>query len=545
MGFIWPRAGLACTKDGAPALWARTRKDVAVSGKLTDPALPAGAIIKVGEDGDAIRNDGVYLRAANKNPWYVLATIYGEQEEGAPQYNRDKTLAAKNRRAWNLWACQDLTDEGRADRARKVGLKAADLAPLPDAEKAAAEWLEITELFQRRMGIGAEPPPNHESINFSETIFSRFLCFAQMVFEKNVDFASATFMSEASFISAMFAGSADFRSATFMDRAYSRFATFTDRADFRSAMFTDYADFLSAVFTGDAAFRSAAFTGDAVFISATFTGDADFRSATFTRYANFRSAKFVVDADFGSAMFTRYADFRSVTFTDDATFRSATFAGFANFSSVMFTGPANYSSAKFKAATRFVDARFRKAVPQFHAAALYDDTVFTLPDNYRKNWPPLKGDGVMPAADQKRAYNRLRLFMNRSLQIDEEQFFHRQEMRCKMALADCPHRPFYWLYSGLSDFGISVVRPIVGICVVIAAGVVCMLCWQGAFSFTAAGWSISNTLPFLGFGRLYYGADFAAHLPVWLKVLGGVQTIFSYTLLFFLGLGLRNRFRLR
>jgi len=210
-------------------------------------------------------------------------------------------------------------------------------------------------------------------------------------------------------------------------------------------------------------------------------------------------------------------------------------------------------------------------VPQFHAAELYDDTVFPLPDKYRKNWPPLKGKGVMEAADQKRAYNRLRLFMKTSAQIDEEQFFHRMEMRCKWRLAGWVHKPIFALYAGLSDFGNSVVRPFFGIGAVIAFGAVFMLWWQGVFNFTpqevagfdwtfgvmgedgdigagvrnASGWSLANTLPFLGFGKLYYGGDFATDLDWPLRVVGGVQTVLGYVLLFFMGLGLRNRFRLR
>jgi len=129
----------------------------------------------------------------------------------------------------------------------------------------------------------------------------------------------------------------------------------------------------------------------------------------------------------------------------------------------------------------------------------------------------------MDAEGQKRAYNRLRLFMNRSLQIDEEQFFHRQEMRCKKETADKTHTPIYWFYEKLSDYGSSVVRPVIGMGLLIVIGAVPMLFHlemgqpaTGAQFNTAVGWSISNTLPFLGF-----------------------------VLLFFWGLGLRNRFRLR
>jgi len=459
-----------------------------VAEKLTDPNKAAHEIIQVLEDGDAIRNDGVRLTAANKNPWYVLATIYGEQPDWAIAWKHDKQLAAKNRRAWNGWFCDGLSEADRADRAQKTGLMPDDLKPLSKDELA-----EIKKRFAARMGRGAKLPLKDKDINFSEVFFSKFVCFEKFVFENKSNFHSATFNR-----------TADFCSSVFMKEAY-----------FRRAFFKSHAGFASV---------------------------------TFNNYAGFRSAHFCEEASFK-------------WYKDRENNKAA--------NPVRFFGIAEFSSAKFQSSTRFDDAKFLTRVPQFHAAKLYDDTVFPTPDNYTDNWPPLKGKDVMPATDQKRAYNRLRLFMNRSLQIDEEQFFHRQEMRCKMALADWWHKPFYWLYAWLSDYGNSVWRPMAWMIAVMLSGALFMLWWQGAFTFLpressgfdwtlgllgeddpwaklreAFGWSISNTLPFLGFGKLYYG-ELAKDLAWPLKVVGGVQTLLGYVLLFFLGLGLRNRFRLR
>jgi len=302
-------------------------------------------------------------------------------------------------------------------------------------------------------------------------------------------------------------------------------------------------------------------------------------------------------AIFGGTTFESPVDFSTSKFTGSLLSQDVKYNGGTDFSDTEFYEKAYFRSAKFKSITKFDNARFLTHVPEFHAAELYDDTVFPAGSDQIRNWPPLRGSvqlegrdvikhpenpsgqisivksnervDVMPAADQKRAYNRLRLFMNRSLQIEEEQFFHRQEMRCKTRLARWYHKPFYWLYALLSDYGNSVWRPMVGIIAVTLFGALFMLWWQEAFTFLpkespgfdwtlgllgeddpwakprqAAGWSISNTLPFLGFGKLYYG-ELAKELAWPLKVAGGVQTLLGYVLLFFLGLGLRNRFRLR
>jgi hypothetical protein len=474
-----------------------------VADKLTDPSKPAQAIIEVLEDGDALRNDGVRLTAANKNPWYVLATIYGEQEEGATWLDHDKALAQKNRSVWERWTNGSL--------------------------QATNDEVEITNLFRSRMGDKtAELPSRRKEIDFSKTFFPTSVCFINYEFLRDCEF-------------------------------------------------------IEAHFAKNVLFNSSKFAGNALFIEATFQGIADFRHASFERAANFRSASFMGVSLFDFAEFKSNVCFQSATFHLGTGFTETVFAGETQFDwygsddfgfekarhAVRFFGIAVFDSAKFQAKTRFTDAQFLTHVPEFHAAELYDDTVFPTPDKYTDNWPKLKGDGVMPAADQKRAYNRLRLFMNKSLQIDEEQFFHRQEMRCKTVLAEWYHKPFYWLFALLSDYGNSVWRPLLWMIFVMLSGALFMLWWQEAFTFLpkeasgfdwtmgllgeddplakpreAAGWSILNTLPFLGFGKLYYG-ELAKELAWPLKVVGGVQTVFGFVLLFFLGLGLRNRFRLR
>ncbi|MCF6315364.1 MAG: hypothetical protein L3J30_03545 [Marinosulfonomonas sp.] len=75
-------------------------------------------------DEDGVRNDGTVLTAANKNAWYVLATIFGEQEENARVWDYDEDLAAKNRRAWNLRPATRIWATGRLYVAR-LPLKAS------------------------------------------------------------------------------------------------------------------------------------------------------------------------------------------------------------------------------------------------------------------------------------------------------------------------------------------------------------------------------------------------------------------------------------
>ena len=47
---------------------------------------------------------------ANDNPWYVLATLYGEQEGEVP-WDFDEDIHEDNRQFWNCWMAADLPDE--------------------------------------------------------------------------------------------------------------------------------------------------------------------------------------------------------------------------------------------------------------------------------------------------------------------------------------------------------------------------------------------------------------------------------------------------
>ncbi|WP_375697897.1 hypothetical protein [Pseudophaeobacter sp. TrK17] len=115
----------------------------------------------------------------------------------------------------------------------------------------------------------------------------------------------------------------------------------------------------------------------------------------------------------------------------------------------------------------------------------------------------------------------------------------------------------YLLFGLFSDYGYSMARPALWLAGLWAFGFVAfwgylMGCCVpapleevSAPMGSAMGLSFSNLFPLFGFGRVFFGAEFMASLPPVLKLLAGFQTVASLPLLFFLGLGLRQRFRLR
>jgi hypothetical protein len=182
-------------------------------------------------------------------------------------------------------------------------------------------------------------------------------------------------------------------------------------------------------------------------------------------------------------------------------------------------------------------------VPEFYQRTFHQNTVFT---DRRAVWPDITAE---TAEQAERAYTRLRQAMKELDKPDDEAFFGRQELRCKALTEGRFHRLVSRCYGFFSDYGFSIGRPLAWLGVVVFAGAVWLKFCRGvpgnAGIFQGLGISLANTFSFLGFHRLYIDKDTLAAMPCALKVVGGAQTVAGVTLLFLLGLGLRNRFRLK
>lgn len=464
---------------------------------LKDPSMPAGYVFPedVNEDGSATTNDGRKLKSARTNPWYVLATLFGENTSNLSFGSGGRKKEA-NRRVWNTWACQGVSDQARAKIAKEIDLLENGLKPLSSEEE---EY--VLHLFRVRIGNSAAMLPNvDEAIDFSNTYFHNHIEFQKCFFRERANFSGSTFGGMANFSNAFFNHIAAFDDSTFF-------------------MFS-------------------------IFDSARFDQFVDFKSSTFCSGGDFESTKFLRQAGFGVA-----------TFNGSGLFNGAKFNQLADFHEAIFQKCAYFKGAKFQSTTNFFDAKFRTRVPAFHGAELFNETILSLPDNHILNWPETPRNQV-EALEQKDAYNRLRLFMNQTLQTEAEQFFHRREMACKKALEGSFMFAVYWLYGLLSNYGHSVGRPLVGLFANVGIGWLVFAsvfyatsdALNGASHASAFGVSLSNVFAFLGFGRVFLG-DFyktmSADYGMWLVFLSGVQTVLGFILLFLLGLGLRNRFRLR
>ena len=343
------------------------------------------------------------LKPASENPWYVLMTVAGEQTRDTI----DSDLHARNRRYWNGWAAEALSDEDKVKLVEDGRPTENYLLPLNGDERTA-----IVRAIEDRCGATVIPEPG-EGVDLGDTEFSKGLACAGFIFSRYANFGGATF--------------------------------------------SRYANFRGAAFSGNAGFRGATFSEYANFGLATFSGIASFEGATFSRYANFGGATFSGDANFGGAAFSGNADFEEITFSGDADFRGVTFSGNADF-----------SDSGFKSRTVFADARFpppHASPPRFFSATLHEDTNWTdvaWPD------PPRTRE---EAIGHRRAYERLKLVMDSQNKFHDEHMFLRMELRCREieepnSWASWASRLFRWT----SDYGWSIQRPSAGLGITLALG---------------------------------------------------------------------------
>ena len=542
------------------------------------------------------------LKPANENPWYVLMTLYGEQTGEVV----DEELHNENRAAWNLVACQGLPKNERESltgagfdlppcedwQANEPAIRdrhATEMArrnkpgfPYPGFpgpgwnhyfNDVHFEAMFVADKFLFGGLASFESSQFDQSASFEYAIFGFWAKFGQATFRESTnfmqsqfrglaDFDSATFKEVALFSGVLFGGVASFDSAIFGNWAQFSRTTFGKEATFVSAEFKSYslfentafcamANFESATMIGDAKFSNAMFSGNAGFAAATFGGAARFVAANFGGEAWFSNATFGKYADFGRAKFCGAAEFDSTTFSEDVTFFAAKFSGYVYFPQATFGAAGkdhlvNFTDSEFQKPTIFRGATFH-CYPDFTGTILHEKTTFTAD---AKHWPK----SVTNPEAAKASAAVVRYSLGKQGLPEEEHFFFRREMGFATRIGGFWPRLPYRLYGWLSDFGFSIQRPVwwlLGLWLGPAAAFYIQADLAQIWGAQAVHWlqpltlAFANVFTFFGFQRLYIDGEYLEHLPGWLKLLGALQSMIALPLLFFLGLGLRQRFRLR
>ncbi|WP_411352415.1 hypothetical protein PNH50_05025 [Leisingera aquaemixtae] len=243
------------------------------------------------------------------------------------------------------------------------------------------------------------------------------------------------------------------------------------------------------------------------------------------------------------------------TYAREAAFSGNRFREQVNFGFTRFSQTASeidhdclFQNCEFLAPTNFRDAMFEGFYPDFHGVMLHERTLFSAGEQF---WPK---NVEQPLEQARSTCSSIRHILAKQGLPEDEHFFFRREMHFAGRIGSIWQRLPYLLFGLFSEYGYSIARPfwwLFGIwmlgAIVIAEHFVAETAQPllGSDDWTAMALSFSNLFPVFGFGRAYFGAEFLQALPQHLKVLSGLQTVASLPLLFFLGLGLRQRFRLR
>ena len=166
--------------------------------------------------------------------------------------------------------------------------------------------------------------------------------------------------------------------------------------------------------------------------------------------------------------------------------------------------------------------------------------------------PPKNKDD---AQEQVYAYERLRQEMERLKKHEDEQTFFRKELRARRGL----FRLFSgaWLmnfiYQATSDYGNSIVRPLLWLLGVFAGGIVIFMqapvlappCIPTKSFDFAAKISFSNVFVILPDKREILTPQILECWSNTARIVSAAQSISGVVLLFLLGLAIRNRFRMK
>ena len=363
-------------------------------------------------------------------------------------------------------------------------------------------------------------------------------------------FKNTTFMQEADFRGTRLNG-ADFEGASFADAGFeeavfTKMASFKDStvkgvANFESARFTDEASFDGASMDETATFKSAHFTQMAAFDGTKFKSFANFEKARFEGLAYFKRASFVEGATFADGKFHDEANFEYGSFAQQVSFDDTCFAKYVRFKHTTFHSATFYNS-RFKSITSFESASFGFTPPLFDGATLHESTIWL-----GVSWPhSLKQSEQVKTC--VRGYERLKLEMDRLKKHEDELNFFALELRARRVLIGkwSAQGLTTGLYGCLCDYGRSYTLPMFLLAAIIVCGAGLFLLYFGLLCWRHYLWlSAANSLGVLGLRREFFSASEITSLPLMLQLLSAAQTVLGSVLIFFFGLSLRNRFRMR
>ena len=367
----------------------------------------------------------------------------------------------------------------------------------------------------------------------------------------------------------------DIKRAADGKKAWNRWAEANPKAtaDFsRASLYT--ANFRGFIFPGEANFKHCHFAEDADFRHCHFLGETSFSFAAFKRQADFSNCRFFGDVDFDRVMFGGNALFESSTF-EAYTYVVHSHFKYANFKSAKFNrleithstfrGKSTFNRASFKSAA-FKGVAFEHPLTTFEAASFQDvpdfrSSSFDTPAIFHGmrvagNWTGHRWNRRAVSSDDAEKYRQLKVLAADAKDFAKELDYFAEELRAKRSYETKGRAAIAVnvAYEWVSDFGRSIALPACWLAGLTIGAAVLRLSglWPGPCASTSIVGSLVLSASDAG---LLFGSDkwkvreaaiviCNAQYGLCAYVAGYLQSLFSLVLLFLIGLGLRNRFRL-
>jgi Pentapeptide repeats (9 copies) len=493
-------------------------------------------------------------------------------------------LAAKGKDEWNKWrrANKDVRvtfagvdfSEGTNDQISFEGFEFGD-----DADFSNCKWRDAK-------GTGDEGFLRGRAY-FINAKFGDGSKFTNATFGSLASFAGAHFGHLTFFSGATFGGLANFCNAFFREGATFDDTSFGALARFDGTTFGMGADFSRAVFRDQASFVAARFSGEAIFNGAAFADRITFQRAYFDRPATFTGAVFGDQTSFAGASFGSAANFDKAHFDGKVAFNFAHFAS-VSFAMARFDGEADFSNRGFQLAD-FTGARFYYP-PNFDNVIGASQIDFTgahvrfVPAGKWLHWAENSRIPVRLRAFRKFAEDTKNHDLERDLYIEErkaergvylsqrwkelkKEGWRNWPLNTLRLVTHCLWIGIMFLYWALADYGRSFPRPF-GL--LMATGFFFYWCYgkilaplapktcplADQYDHAIRMLALGNTVPFVG--PLTIDSEIKKFLfcplnncptpiipPEGYQLAVLSQNLFSIILVFFIGLALRNYFKIK
>lgn len=461
------------------------------------------------------------LTPANQNPWYILMTLYGEQEGD----EIDWELHEKNRQAWNLWMLHRLSrDERKKYASIQRTEHVTDIEYRDFIKEISQKYIQV---WAERNGDTLPPadiPRQKTCIDLSKIIFEKCCKFSKYIFLPQISFKSSVFKKKFCIDRSNFSSSAVFDKCLFFEEIEA------DISEFQKSVF-----FRGCNIESDLYFRNSHFRDSFLMISSTVRGNVWFYLTHFQNISMFDKSKFHGDIRFKGSEFDNIASFRNIEILNDFVINTV-----------------NFEECIFQRVITFDNSYFKSSYPIFTGSIFHANAVFSPREHL---WPEYCTTYVDVA---KISCATIRHLLTQQGLPEDAHFFFRREMHFAGQIGSFWQKLPYKIYGCFSDYGYSIKRPTLALLLLWLIGSIGLALGladlRSATNFTASSFpasmvaaalSFSNLFPFFGFTGTYFEPGFMRELPAPLKVLSAAQTVLSLPLLFFLGLGLRTRFRMR